>query len=150
MGIELQTREIDGFRIELSPLPARAALSVWYRLTKSVSPSIAQAIGVLQAGELLGLDIGDLSGSLTNFFANCSEQDLFYFVDKLLEPCVVNGAPFKSTMDIMFQGRIFSLLKTLVFAIEVNYADFLAPIKAAIAQYKAAQAAKTALTSKPS
>lgn len=150
MAIELQTREIDGFKIELSPLPARPSLSVWYRLAKSVSPSMAQAVGVLQAGELLGLDIGDLAGSLTSFFANCSEQDLFFFVDTLLEPCLVNGAPFKSTMNLAFQGKIFSLLKLLVFAVEVNYADFLAPIKAALARAAVAQAQKTALTSKAS
>lgn len=135
--LEPSNRDIDGFKIQISPLPCTKSLEVLHRLGLCLSPSVAAMLGLLQGGqqiELSSLNLGELSVALVAFFRGCSWPDLKYFIDNLLAPALCNDAPLLKTMDITFQAKTLSLLRVLVFAIEVNYADFFDVASGALAQ----------------
>lgn len=138
--LEPSNRDIDGFKIQISPLPCTKALEVLHRLGQSLSPSVAAMLGLLQGGQqidLASVDIAELGGALVAFFRGCSWPDLKYFIDNLLQPALCNDQPLLRTMDITFQAKTMSLLKVLVFAIEVNYSDFFDVARGALAQQAA-------------
>ncbi len=139
--IQNNERTIDDIQFVVTQLPALKALHVFHRLGKVVSPSLAKASAALKPGG--GIDrvnLADLSGALESFFQSCSTDDLDYFVKELLYATTADNVPLKDTLNVKLQGKVFTLLKLLVFAVEVNYADFFGPLRGLVAQAQAATA----------
>lgn len=136
--IENNTRTIDGIVFVVTQLPAIKALHVFHRLGKVVSPSLAKASAALQPGAALEkVNLADLGGALESFFSSCTPADLDYFVKELLYATTADGAPLLQVLDVKLQGKVLTLLKLLVFAVEVNYADFFGPVRGLVARAQA-------------
>lgn len=146
--IEPQKKTIDGFEIQISPLPALQATRVFHRLGKCISPSLAKGMGLVRGEkvDLASLELSSLGGAFSSFFETCSENDLMYFIDQLLGSAIVDNKMLKGVIDVVFQAKILTLFKVLVFAIEVNYSDFFKGLLAKLAEKQAEK--KTDSTSK--
>lgn len=145
--LEPHKKVIDGLEIQLSPLPAKRALRVFHRLGKSVSPSMARLLGLAKGGDgldLASLNVSLLGETLSTLFADCSADDLEYFVEELLGNAIVDNQRLKDVYEVAFQAKILTLFKVLAFAVEVNYGDFFGGLRGALAQ----AAPKKGLTSK--
>ncbi len=124
--IEPHKKMIDGFEIQLSPLPALQGARVLHRLGKCVTPVIGSAMGLIRGEkvDISSLDISSLGGAFTSFFQTCTEADLMYFIDQLLSTAIVDNQRLKDVVDVKFQARLFTLFKVLFYAVEINYSDF--------------------------
>jgi hypothetical protein len=128
MATLTQEKEIGGHTFEVSQLPARKALKTLNRLGKVFGPAIAQALAAFggNGGEvdLSRLDVGKLGGAIEALFGNLDDKDLDFFVDTFFESATIDGRPLLKQLDVALQGKIDTLLKLLVFAVEVNYGNF--------------------------
>jgi hypothetical protein len=136
-----QTKTIDGIKFEVTQLPAMRALKVLHRLGKVVSPALSKAITGLGGGAgAQELDLSQLGPALESFFASCEVSDMEYFVHELLHPASADGVPLERTLDVKLQGKVWTLLKALVFAVEVNFGNFSEALPGAVAKLQAAKA----------
>src|SRR5688572_18336991 len=126
MGTQTQTKEIDGQTWEVSQLPGMKSLKMFRRLGNVLGPALAKTLasGVdVQQGKMNLVGIGEAIGAL---FERLSEPELESIVKDLLWNAVVDGKVLFPTgtnaqFDTLMAGRTVTVLKALVFAIEVNY-----------------------------
>lgn len=105
---QAQTREIDEFRYEVTPLGAIRGSQVFVRLLKVLGPVLT-------------------SKDVSSLFENLSEEDMNYFRETFSPMTLVVGqGQLDKIFDIHFAGRIMPMLKWLFFCLEVNFADFFA------------------------
>lgn len=149
--LEPQTKTIDGFTFTCSQLPGMRSLKVFTRITKMLGKGAGKALGAAQAG---GKDSAAAGAAVLELLGNVDENDVEYVARQLLEVCVVScpegsGVPSgnaANNFDALFQGRLDLLLKTLFFAIQVNYGSFLKGLATSAAAAKPAPAAPAAPT----
>ena len=116
------TREIDGTTYTIKQVdPMTAVADVGRLLAKALGPAFAKAAaGVLAS-------VGEAAGLL---FERLSADEIRTLVTKLLrgEGCTAlwegKTLPLDGLFDHLFEGKPFSVVKLLAFAIEVNYQDF--------------------------
>lgn len=139
------TREIDGLKVTLSPLPARTANQWLVRLTGYLAPLVGAIAGVVaQPGggpyrdgeiKLEDTDVTDvgLSSLGTALQATCSAlkpAELDALFDAMLARCQVevDGAIHEvvgeAAFNAVFTGRAATSWKVLAFALTENYRDF--------------------------
>lgn len=135
------TREIDGLRVTLSPLPARTANQWLVKLTGYLAPLVGAIAGAVKAPEeaegfkLEQADVTDagLSGLGTALQATCSAlkpAELDALFDAMLARCQVevDGAIHEvvgeTAFNAVFTGRAATSWKVLAFALTENYRDF--------------------------
>lgn len=148
MGIVQQGKVIDGITFTVQQLPGFKATRVLHRLGRAVGPAFGAAIagiGAAIAGTEqkkladlkladLNVDLGKIGGGveamIEKLFAHLSESDLEALTRDLLETTTfVDPETGKEGLvirhyDSIFQGRAFTALKLLAFAVEVNYGGF--------------------------
>lgn len=132
MGLEdrKQSKTLDGVVYEVTPLPFGVGKTALMRLLKIASPVLS---GVFKENTTQGM-ASALFGSLPE---HLSDEDVSYFAG-LFGPYsqyqdesgnwikLVTGA-----QDMHFSGRYMAFLQWLIFACEVNFADFFRGITAA-------------------
>lgn len=105
---QAQTREIDGFTYEVTPLGAIKGSRVFTRLLKVLGP-------------VLG------SKDISKMFDNFSEDDMDALREAFAPATMVMGqGQLDKIFDIHFVGRTMAMIGWLLFSIEVNFADFFA------------------------
>lgn len=143
-----QTRTIDGYIVEISPLPAFAALEHFTNLTSMLGPSVLSLLGKDEA----------LAAALAASLRNVKGSDVSALMKALLATCVVtvNGQriPLVPVFDTEMQGKLLTAFKIFGFAIEVNYGDFFVAAKGALgglaSAFKGKIAGAQAVASTPS
>jgi hypothetical protein len=116
-----QDRMIDGFKVQVSQLPARAGLKLLNRLGKVLGPSLGKAGGAFKGSDLKRLDLGALGVALGELFVNLSDEDLDYFIDKFFHAATLDNKPFLTSFDAVLQGRVETILKALSFWVLVHF-----------------------------
>jgi hypothetical protein len=117
MALKTEEREIGGLKYRVTQLGAKAGRAALLRIMKTVGPAAAMLQG------------DDLAGALGKFFENLSEVDLDYFCALFGEKSFVFQADGKmprvdQVFDEHFAGRYLDMIEWLIFAGEVNFADF--------------------------
>lgn len=114
-------RTIDGIDFEVSPLPAFRALELFPRITGFFSGAAAE-LGSVQR------DKGEAIAKAVAALAKSNPAELVALTKVLLEGCVVTldgkQAMLLPVFDVAMQGKLFTVMKLLAFAVEVNYRDF--------------------------
>jgi hypothetical protein len=152
--LEPQTREIDGLTVTVQQLPAMRAFKLLHKILKAVAPSAAKA---LASGDMKNVSSGNLSEAAEILFDRLSEDDLAAVTRQLLDMAFVTAegeqrpARNGDLLHSAFDGRVGTLIKTIAFALEVNYGDFLAVLKSAAKKLpgKASPSAPLTESSKP-
>lgn len=109
------------------------SLDLFQRLAKDLGPgfkAIATGAASFLGGgnhgaDLLSMDLSAAVGSIAELFARLPADELQQIRRLLLTGATIDGKEL--TIDLVnavFTGRILSLFKLLVFAIQTNYGDF--------------------------
>lgn len=129
----VEARSIGGHTFKISQLPAKRALEMFGRLGRALGPAAFEALA--KGSKILGDDmeadidlvaeiLPALAPSLATLFDRLPPGELTGIADVLLEPALCDGVPLGPQFEEVFQGNILLLLKTVAFAVEVNYRDF--------------------------
>lgn len=123
---QVQNRIIDGYTVQMSPLPAFVALEQFTSLTALLGPSVMSLLGKDEA----------LAAALAASVRSVKPADVSGLVRALLATThiTINGAtvPVLPVFDTEFQGKLLTVFKIAAFAIEVNYGDFFEAAKGAL------------------
>lgn len=138
---QVHTKLIDGYQVQMSPLPAFAALEQFTSLTTLLGPSVMSLLGKDEA----------LAAALAASLRGLKGSDVSALIRALLATCqvTINGVitPVLPVFDTEFQGKLLTVFKLTAFAIEVNYGDFFAAAKGALGPLGAKMKAKIASAS---
>lgn len=154
--LKTERRTIDGLDIQISQLPAMQSLLLWSRICGLAVPTLGDAVASIPKNQLSmqglmdrsdGLEI--LGKALGGLFKALTPSELESLTRELLSTAQIiqNGrtADLMTVFDEVFRGRIDSILKTLVFAIQVNYGSF-RNVLSALAAKQAGQPSSAAST----
>ncbi len=123
---QVHTKLIDGYQVQLSPLPAFTALEQFTALTGLLGPALMS---------LIGKDEG-MATALAASVRSVKGSDVTALIRALLATCQVtingNNVPILPIFDTEFQGKLLTVFKITAFAIEVNYGDFFAAARGAL------------------
>lgn len=133
MGLKTESREIDGFHVTTTQFGVFRQLDLLTTVGKMFSPVLSSVGGSLLAGQkmedLLGIDVGTAAAM---FFDKLSPGDVPRLATEALAGTfvVVNGGRVELTtrerIEVVFGPNIMTLLKVVWFALQVNFADFIA------------------------
>lgn len=128
MPKQAQSRRIDGYEIQVQPLPAFAAISLFTRIGKSIGGALGPTLAALASAGVDKLQNVDVSQHLGALFAALSPDEIEQITKALLQGAVLdpNGKTrlLLDVADYEFQGQTLTLIKAALFAFEVNYGDF--------------------------
>lgn len=131
---------IDGVEYTIYMLDPRTSLRLLRRILGAVSPALGAFAGT--GGDMSAEVSPELFSKIAgDLFDRLDEKLLDDAVDHLASVTHADGKPLKETMAIHFRGRIGAMVRWLAFALRVQYADFFAEAKAAIARIGGAKGA---------
>lgn len=141
-----ETREIDGFMFEVTPLGFVAGRRLFVRLTKALGPGLVALAG--GAASLASLDLVTVSRDL---IASLDDAELEYMAETLGEVTRFwpadspKAKPYldKGNREVLFSGSILLFFRWLAFACEVQFSDFFAMLRRAFAAKQADPGAST-------
>jgi len=128
---EPQKKTIDGITFEVTPLGFKQGRKAFVRLSKALGPALgaAPSVDALKAGR-------NVSAILERLVAEVSDDDLEWFASTLGDKNTrystdLEAWPFlnSANRETLFQGRLTLFFKWLIFALEVNFSDFLDLLK---------------------
>jgi hypothetical protein len=140
---EAKSKTIDGTEFKVQPFTAIEALRLKAYLVKMIGPAFGQLLSSFKKGQKLAdMDIdGDKFSSAIEALTNqLGEQEFISFIQRMLSctSCMLNGSngkvmvnfadDFAQKMDMVFQGKLFSIYPVMLFVLEVNYPDFFAKV----------------------
>lgn len=132
MSTRTQTKTIGSWVFGVSQLPGRRAIQAFNRLGRVMGPALSlflKALGTGKGASLETLDLGVLGDAIPAFFGGLGEDDLNFFINTFLETSTVDGKPLFPQLDLVFMGGTDTLYKVLLFAVEVNYGNFLEALR---------------------
>jgi hypothetical protein len=135
---------IDGITFIVTPFQAVEALKLKVFLLRKFAPSFGQALGTLKDGIPESGKIGDvkidgteLSRALEKLMEQLEPDEFINLIMRMFQNVqarfVKDGKPvllafgkeqFVTSMDIVFQGRLFSVYPVLLLVLEANFPDF--------------------------
>jgi hypothetical protein len=119
MSVKTETREIEGLTVMSTQLPAMRAYSVFAGLLKIAGPALSGISNVQNIGDL------DISALCTGVAENTGlALELLASTEVILDGRKVSLAT-EDGVNLVFSGRLMTMLQTLKFALEVNFRDFL-------------------------
>jgi hypothetical protein len=135
---EAKSKEINGLKFIVSPFPAVKALKLKVHLLKIIGPAFGQLLGSVKnikaETEINGESLG---GALELLFSSLTEDEFIDILKTLLAntSCEVKGDKgtvlipftedkFNTALDLVFQGKLFTIYSVIGFVLEVNYPDF--------------------------
>lgn len=128
--IEIKSKEIAGFKYEVTQLGAKKGRAVLIRLAKVIGPAISALVSADDFESAAG-------PALTNLCSQLNEDDFAYISDtmadctKLVQIATTSDGQkeiktaLSSLFDDHFRGRYLPMMQWLVFTLEVNFLDFL-------------------------
>ena len=131
--IESFTREIGGDVYTVSQFSATLASKYLIRLGKIIGGPMSMIFdsetlqkakdGDLDPKNVTDGDVKNLSSAVKLLFGNMDEERDVAFIKALLEKTLINNKQID--LDVDFSGKIGTLMKVLIFVLEVNFQDFL-------------------------
>lgn len=127
-----ETKTIDGIQFRITPLGFNEGRRGFVRLSKLLGPALGAAAS---AGTK---DPEGLAGALERALGGLTDEDLEWFADVMGKATQFSddGSRWpwltKDNREALFSGRLMLFFRWLVFALEVNYSDFLDWLKSEI------------------
>ena len=123
---EPQKRTIEGVTFEVTPLGFKRGRRAFVRLSKAIGPALgaADSVDALRQGR-------GVTEVLEKLLDSVSDEDLEWFADVLGKGTRFSRDgdkwPFlnESNRDALFGGELVLFFRWLMFALEVNFSDFL-------------------------
>lgn len=143
---EPKSREINGIKFKIVPFPSLEALRIKATLAKLIVPSLGAIFGdvIKAAGKEKALDteidFSNLPSILESTLSKLDEDSFINLIQRLLKGVSAeiesknekiwvtfdstNSMSFSANMDLVFQGKLFTIYPVLAFVWEVNFPDF--------------------------
>lgn len=128
--LKTERETIDGIDFTTTQLPAMKAFKLLARLTKVAGPVMA-ALSSLEDS----MEIAELAPVLANALSALEADELSDLAVEVLKGTSaivsdMNGSRkldlmVQENIDLVFSGRLLTMMKVLIHAIKVNYHDFL-------------------------
>lgn len=129
MALKTDTKAIDGVKFETTQFAAMRSLGLMGKLVKTIGP----AIGVISSADP-NMSIDQLAPVLASSLSNLSESDLGNLALEILAGTTAtleeNGTLRRvdiltdENFNRVFNGRLMTMFKAVLHALQVNYADF--------------------------
>jgi len=121
---------IDGTAFVISVLPAMKSPKAFKQLVRVAAPLMTEIAKVLGDAAVADLDIKDalFSGKLEGLAHKATELDdeaMLQLMLVLAEHCTVDGASLKTAFDLVFTGRLDTMVRWFIEAVNVNFGSFL-------------------------
>ncbi len=116
MALRTESREIDGLLITVTQFPALKALGLATRVAQAIAPALVNGVVPTSGVALLfaGMDAEQTVKLSTDMLAGSTAR--------------VDGREFaligQAAIDEVFSGRLPTLLKAVMYAVEQNFSDF--------------------------
>lgn len=141
-----ETREIDGYMFEVTPLGFVQGRRLFVRLSKALGPGLVALAG--GAASLASLDLVTVSRDLIQ---NLDDAELEHMAETLGEVTRYwpadnpKAKPYlhKDARETLFSGSILLFFRWLAFACEVQFSDFFDMLRRALAAKAPAPGAST-------
>jgi hypothetical protein len=137
-------KEIDGITFTVTPFQAVEALKLKAFLVRKFAPSLGQALGTLKDGIPESGRIGDikldgteLSRALEKLMEQLDSDEFINLIMRMFQNVqasfIKDSKPvlltfgkehFNTSLDIVFQGRLFSIYPVMLLVLEANFPDF--------------------------
>ena len=138
--VQTKTKEIKGKSYQVTPFMAIEGLRLKAYLVKLVGPALGEL-----AGNVDDLDSEINSNSISKVIEKLTEaldeNSFIALIKRLLQNVIVNwvdeeggkhavafARDFETSLNVVFQGELFSIYPVLAFVLEVNYPDFFGKI----------------------
>ncbi len=139
-----ETQRIGDHDYECSQLTWGASTQLFGRLLKSLGPAMGTVAGASAVSKgLMGAEMGPAVKMLAK---DLTADDVMYIVNKFLDQKAIKlkhdmgYKPMTMEMwDLHFTGQFFNSLKVIVFALKVNFGDFLDGVRDAVGEAPASQ-----------
>lgn len=128
--LKTDTRTIDDLEVHSSQLPALRAFALFARMGKVLAP----ALGKMQ-GLSMQADVSALGPALSELFSRLDGAEAKELAKEILCATVVLVEGKRLTLstdeaiNMVFNGKLRTFIKTMAFALEVNFADFIAAVR---------------------
>ena len=140
----IKEKEIDGVRFAVAPFQVTEALRIKSYLIRTFGPSLGHILGALKGVPLGSKDIGDvpivgldISQAIENLMGHLGEDEFVALIKRMFRNVTAyitkDGKSlqlsfaeqaFDTSMNIVFEGRVFSVYSVIVLVLEANYPDF--------------------------
>ncbi len=166
--LQIEEREIDGKRYQYQPLMLKEARKLFDKLVKHFGPAIAAAVEGLEGADLgegsddLSKAVGNIADSAGGFIREVvnglDEKTHAEICDTLARQTRVDFdgdgklVPLWDIREMLFGKNLVTEFKVVAFCLEVQYADFLGPLRRAASMAVAlrAKAVSNSGSQKPS
>jgi len=127
--IESFERTIDGVTVRVTQLPAMKALRLYPRLAKVLGSALRE---LKLDGKLGDINVEQVGKMLESIGGTLTPDELESLIQALLGEASVTytdesgnrTGEFSKVANVAFAGRTMTLMKSALFALEVNFADF--------------------------
>ena len=153
MSRETKNKQIGGFEYTCTQFPPQKALRVLTKLTKYLGAPLAKLMQNTDSKKSMleqEIDSLDIGGAILSLGASLGDDDLYVLAKDICEsvvlgmkdntPGALSGQLNEKIFDAHFMGGdgLKRLFQVMIFAIEVNYSDFLGDIVAKASSVRAA------------
>jgi hypothetical protein len=128
--IKSESKTIEGIQVTTTQLPAMRAFKLFFRLVRLIGPTLG-ALGDFDPKTDLKDVMKVMSPAFMTSFASLDPDEATALACAILENTTaflpgqgnlqLNG---QAALDAVFSGRIKTLLNVVVFAVQINFADF--------------------------
>ena len=132
---------IEGVTFSVAPFMVTEALRLKMHLVRTFGPAIGEILGGINGANLKSINDLNLGGSgitkgVEKLLEQLDEESFVALIKRLFANVTATlkedgkaiaatfGGDFEVAMQIVFQGRIFSIYELIVFVLKVNYPDF--------------------------
>ena len=153
----MKTKEINGIKFTVTPFHVSEAIKLKAYLIRALGPSVGQMVGALQGGIPTSGKLEDLANikidgeafslAIEKLAGQLGENEFLGLIKRMLgnvqAQLTIDGdaklftfaeSTFETSMDIVFEGRIFTIYPVLALVMEANYPDFLGALTSGIGQ----------------
>jgi hypothetical protein len=139
---EVKSKTINNIPFKVVPFPAAKAYRLKLRLLKLIGPAFGRLVGSFDGANTTSflnakVDGEQLAEALESLFTQLTEDEFMALLKDILQgvSCEITGADersvlvnmadeFETKLDMVFQGRLFTVYPVILFVLEVNYPDF--------------------------
>lgn len=129
--VKSEEKTIQGLKFQLGMLPAFQSLEAMPRVLKLVGPAMGGFKTLILSGALAAKDRTKIAASAVELLGSLGQADpneLVAVARLLLSTCrVQEGGKWTELVpvfDVVLQGRMFTVLNLIAWAVQLNYHDF--------------------------
>ena len=146
-----QKTTIGDITFQVTPFMAVEGLRLKARLVRAFGPALGEILGGVDGKNVKSIADVNLAGNsfargLEKLFEQLDESSFVALVERLFANVIANwntdgknravafNQDFETAMNLVFQGRLFSIYPLIVFVLKVNYPDFFDKVVSGIGQ----------------